>query len=724
MKECFLLEIGTEELPHGAIASSSLQLAEKTAEFFNTQHIAYTKLISFSTPRRLAVLFEGVGTKQSDRFDLRKGPPLKAAFQNSQWTKAGEGFITSTGFPVPDSLQVPELPRISGNPETTDSALKKLSGAGKIRDGIYLKKEGGNEFLYAYKTLSGKDTIRVLEEGIPSLISSLEFPKVMRWHTCDFPFIRPIRWVCCMFGGKPVVFAIAGVTSSAYTSGHPQLCSRKKTILLRRADDYEAALKKNHVIACPEKRKKSILAQLKTIEQKNKIQILFKEKVCHVVVNLTEEPHALLCRFDSEFLRLPAELLASEMIEHQKYFPAADTNGKLTNAFIVTSNIKKKRHVIAGNVRVLTSRLRDASFLFEEDCKTGITQMGEKLKGVMLQKDLGSVADRVQRICRTLPHISGCFNVNTETAQLVCTLMKNDLVSATVYEFPELQGIIGMYLATHAGFSQEVSVAIREHYMPLAHNSPAPSSELGSLAALCDKFTTLLDCFSAGMQPKGSGDPYALRRHAVGIIKILIENRIEINLRQIIPDIAGSYTQFLGAGKTFDSVPSLSSAVLNFITTRTKSVFHEYNFSSDEIDAALSVQVLNIYAAFLVINAIHEFRTNPDFTSFITVYKRAYSITKDFSCTTVNTDLFTKTEETLLWDTFLAIKEECISAAADKAYTRMFSLYASLADPLDRFFKNVIVISENETEKNNRLALLKAITVLPASILDFNQIVV
>ena len=740
----FLLEVGVEELPHGYIDAAREALATAVEKKLNGLGLSHTSLRAYSTPRRLALIVKKLATQQSDSRLLKKGPPLVAAFKDGILTPAGKGFITSVGVTSPPNPQ--DLP--SSPPEV----------------GLFKKEEKGKNFLYHASEVKGQSTETLLKNLLPSLLSSLPFPKAMRWADLDVPFYRPLRWLVCLLGDRVIGFEMAGIRAHHTSWGHRQLGEKKPFPVT--AANYVATLKEQGVIVDPEARQSLILQQLQAIEKDTGCLAHSKERVLREVTNLVEWPYLVCCQFDETFLKVPQEVLISEMVEHQMYFPLLKEQGTLANLFVVTANIKNKSNVKSGNVKVLTSRFRDGAFLYQEDLKLGLTALGERLSKVTYQQALGSYKDKVERMLKLGAYLGAKKPPEVKQSVLeAISKCKNDLTSNMVGEFPHLQGIMGAYYAKGEGLPLEVSDAISEHYLPTSAGGRLPKSEIGALTALADKWDTLLGSFSVGLIPTGSHDPYALRRLAFGIIRILIERQIPLSLRGLVDEALPRYRGFLtnnsnGRDSTyFKSEQDYKKAILDFIANRVASHFKEEGFAADVIEAGVTEGMDDIYSTYLAAKSIEELKQKPFFKDLTQILKRVKNILKKEDLVEEpsahgepsahlsdhlprkwsdgepsprlrsgtggepSPELFQLIEEKNLFAFYRDKKSPIKALLNDKKFTEAFTEFAKCSSILEIFFDNVMVKVENKEVRMNRLKLLKSIDGLIDKVLDFSKLV-
>lgn len=694
-----LVEIFTEEIPHNFINNAENGITNIFIDFLKENGISFASYKSFSTPRRLAVLINNVDEEQKDSVKEQRGPLYTVAVQNGEVSKAGEGFIISQGYAPEDLLK-------AGREETTNAP--------------FIKDFKGKEYIFVKKLVKGVETKEILKENFESLILKLNFPKKMRWGSGDFSFVRPIHNIIFMFGEEVIDIKLGSVSSSNKVFGHRILSYEAEE--LKNPSDYESVLEKKSVIASRQKRHESILAQLEEIEEKYNSLAVGKDKVSSIVVNLTEEPHLITAEFDARFLEVPEEVLISEMIEHQMYFPLRDKDGKLTNRFVITANQKETENIRDGNVRVLTARLSDGRFLYKEDLKRGIRKMNEDLSSHLFRKELGSTKDKSLRLKEHLKAFATETGVDERLfadTNTVIELMKGDLLSHMVQEFAELQGVMGGYFAKDAGLNENISLAIKEHYLPVSASDNIPSNEEGTLASICDKLDNIISAFYVGDIPTGSQDPNGLRRQSLGVMRMLIEREYSLSLKSLLPKLIANYPKI----ENSKSVQEVALSVLSFMATRFE-VWLKEEFSYDAIGGVLSLGLDNVYESYLKIKAVDSFRENNKsiFERLHTVFKRAANITEGNESFSVNEVLLTEDAEKALYNFYLEKKGEIESLVSKREYSKALEGLSKFYEPMDSFFASVMVMVDDESVKKNRVALLTAIDSLFQNMLNFKVI--
>ncbi len=516
---------------------------------------------------------------------------------------------------------------------------------------------------------------------------------------------RALHWIMALFGEKVIPFQVGEHLSDRFSLGHAQLSPKR--FALKSSKDYQKELKKHFVLASIQEREASLLKQLKAIGKKYKSQTLETNKVLSQVLHLVEWPQLTIGSFDRRFLKAPKEILISEMVEHQKYFPLADHKGKLNNQFIITADNKPSDLIRRGNERVLSARLSDGVFLYEQDLKIPLEEWNQKLQLMTHQKELGSMLDKVERIRTIAQTLREQFKgVNPELLARAALLSKADLASSMVGEFPELQGTIGKYYALAQGEGKEVAEALEEQWMPRFEGAALPETPIGILLSFSDKIDNLIGCYSVGLKPSSSSDPYALRRQSIGILKTLIHHKQRVNLKELLEKASQSFPKLKGQQNL--SKP-LVLEILHFITARAQGVFEEYGFKKDEIEACLQGQCIDPYNQFCKTQALHAFRQSGglEFSKLVEVYKRAKGQLEKPSSVPFNPDLIVEKSEKELVQALHALEKDWKVLLDKSDYENAFKRVATLQPPLARLFDEVKILCEDLTIRNNRIALLQ-----------------
>lgn len=694
--EDFLLEIGVEELPATFVPIGCENLEKSFRQMLEKEEIPFEYIETYATPRRLAIFIKQLAMGKATKIIEKRGPALEQAYHTDGTIKpAGEGFFRSINMPSP------ALASIKNN----------------MIDGVEIRQIKGTDYLFANLQKPGRATASILAEHLPALILNLEFPKKMRWGNFDMTFARPLRWILALFGSRILPFQAGNIKSGRTSFGHRQ--QAPKPVSIDKPSDYLLKLKEHFVMADISERESSILSQLKEIENSGLGTPLLKEKVIPQVLHLIEWPYLVTAPFNPDFLKVPKEVLISEMVEHQKYFPLGKSDGSLLNQFVITANVPPTAKIKEGNQKVLSARLSDGVFLYEQGLKYPLEHFNEKLKTVTFQKELGSVFDKVKRIMMHAATLQKTLKIShpkkVERGAILC---KADLATEMVYEFPELQGTIGKYYALAHGEDPEIANAIEEHWMPRGENAPLPQTETGVVLSLADKIDNLIGCFSIGLKPTSSSDPYALRRQVLGMIKILIQNRFHLPLHDILLECAGHFPDHIVKNKT-DVIQQIEEFILN----RIKTVFLDFGLSKDEIEASTSNGVKDIYDTYCKISALHAFRASgSEFASLYEVYKRAKGQLAAHSPQVFVKDLLVEKAEKDLYEMLLTLEPAFLQALSCRKYDDAYGMIAKIQKPLATLFSEVKILADDAQVRENRLSLLHKVFGLFSQILDFSKI--
>ncbi len=689
-----LIEIGTEEIPARFIADGINSLKAKLISLLTETSIEFKQTSVFATPRRLAVLIENVSEKQGDRKMEVLGPPEKAAFDaEGNPTPAAAGFARSQNIDV---------------------------------KALYVVKTDRGKYVAATIEETNRVTLDVLSEALPKLITSLQFPKSMRWGTGNLKFVRPIRWITALFGNTIIPFEIEGLKSGDTTRGHRFISPDE--VRINDPAAYSQILLNNHVIADPSERKKIITEEIKKIETASNCIVHDDKELFETVMFLVEYPVVILGNFDAEYLSLPKELLVTVMKNHQKFFSVEDKNGDLLPHFVLISNSSPENNdmVKKGAERVFRARLEDARFYFDEDRKRPLWDCIEKLKHVTFQEKLGSVYEKLDRVAFICSFLAEELKLpDKEKILRAVMLSKADLVTGIVREFPELQGYIGMIYAENSGEDSDIATAINEHYKPRFSSDELPSNKIGAIISLADKIDNIASFFVVDMIPSGSEDPFALRRQAIGIINILVNRDYPFSLDALINKALQGLESYLPARKT------LSTDILSFFYQRMEAIFSSEGFSHDVISAVLSIKetapdqpdrqalpdagkqtIKNIKNRLEILS---QMKKSPDFTEFLLAAKRVCNILNGVRHTEVRRNLLTDDSEKVLFDTAGAVKSKLIKSE----YRSLFDL----KDPINTFFNTVMVMDKKPEIRENRLALLLSVKNIFDQLGDFSKVI-
>lgn len=685
MARDLLLEIGVEEIPSAYMGRTIAELKSIAIQKLGEARLSYKGIKSFGTPRRLTLLVEELEEKQPDAVIETRGPKKAIAFDaKGNPSKAGAGFARSQGVDCKD-LEVREV--------------------------------GGTEYIFAIKKEQGNASTAILPALLQDIIHNLGFPKSMRWGYFHTRFARPIRWLLAMFGSESIALQIENIESGRHTYGHRFLANGPLEV--KDVRDYFRVLKMNYVVLDQEERKELIRRQVIEAAASAGGSPMENDDLLEEVSYLLEYPTAFYGSFSPSYLDVPPEVLTTSMIEHQRYFPVFDSQGKLMPGFIgVRNGTDYSLDVVrTGNERVLKARLEDALFFWKEDTRKPLEDMVQGLRDVLFHERLGSIMDKVARLQGLAVFIGEACGLSDEkTLRRAANLCKADLVSNMVFEFPELQGIMGRYYALHSGEEQEVSEAIFEHYLPRFAGDRLPAIASGKVLGLAEKIDNLVGCFAIGIKPSGSQDPYALRRQALGIVNIILDSGLSLNLVAVI---GTAYDNF-AAVKPDISRADVISEVLEFIGQRMRGVLLERGFSHDLIDAALALPTYDITDVYNRIMALQELRQSDSFEDFMVVYNRCHNLSKKWDDDSVNADVLVDATEIDLHRSFNLIKYDVYRHINERDYLSACKMMAELRPQVDEFFNAVMVMAEDKELKAARLGLLKAIANLCNLIADFS----
>jgi len=681
----FLVEIGTEELPPTLLLKLSNAFGQGIANGLKKAGLEFNETKVYASPRRLAVIVTQLVCEQKDQDIERKGPNIKAAYdKNGKPTRACLGFAESCGTTV---------------------------------DKLKTEKTEKGEWLIFKKRQKGEMTKNLLPNIVNHALKKLPLSKSMRWGEHNTEFIRPAHWVVMLYGDKPINTIILGLKSGRETWGHRFLYN--KPIVLKSASDYEKKLASpGKVIASFEERKENIRKQVVSLARK-KGNAIIDEPLLNEVTSLVEWPVALLGSFSKQFLDVPPEALITAMKTHQKCFPLIDKNKKLLPNFVAISNIESKnpKRVIAGNERVILARLSDAEFFYHTDLKHSLESRIEKLKTVIFQKKLGSLFDKATRISNLSEKIAKQINANHTAATRAGLLAKSDLLSEMVGEFPELQGIMGYYYALKDNEPKAVALAIKHQYKPKFSGDTLPDSDTACAVALADRMDTLVGIFGINQPPTGEKDPFALRRAALGVLRIIIEKKFNLDLKDLISNSIKAYKAPLQNS-------DVSEQLLHFIMERLRALYQEQGIDAHvfaAVHARYPTQPLDFHQR---IDAVQQFQKLPEAKALAAANKRVSNILKKQDGISihnkVNPTLLEKDTEQVLASLLEKKSKEVEDLYKKAEYTKALTTLATLQAPVDAFFDDVLVMTEDEKLRHNRLALLTNLRTLFLHVADIS----
>ena len=687
MTKDYLFEIGTEEMPAHVVSRSVKQLAERTEKFLKENGLKFKNVKTFSTPRRLTILVEELAEKQDDIDEIKKGPAKKIALdKDKNWTKAAEGFAR---------------------------------GQGMSTDDIYFEELKGTEYAYVHVQKEGKKAADILL-GMSDIIKAMTFPTKMRWDSHDFEFVRPIHWLVSLFGSDVIPVKILDITAGRKTEGHRFLGD---SVVLANTADYEDALKDQFVIVDAKKRKEMIVDQMNQLVKENNWQIKMDQNLLEEVTNLVEYPTVFAGSFDKKYLEMPQEVLITSMKDNQRYFEVYDQDSHLINHFISVRNGNKDylENVVSGNEKVLVARLDDAQFFYDEDRKYPLSHFVNKLRNVSFHDKIGSMAEKTVRVRIIGDLLAKRWKLDEQTIKdfdRASELYKFDLVTQMVGEFAELQGIMGMHYAKLAGEKDDVAVAIKEHYMPTTSEGELPETTVGSLLSVADKLDTIITFFAVGMIPSSSNDPYALRRYAYGIVRILLKQKWSLPFKEVLPEIVSALD-----GKTPAKLPKTAEQdeeIAAFIRDRIKQYLQRNNFKYDIIDAVLASSQQDPIQILAAANVLQLHHDDDNFKPVVESLIRIKNILKKAKYkgkNAVNPDLFANESEQELYAGVNALKD--ISNLTD-----LYDGFVKLQPVIDRYFETNMILDKNEEIKNNRLNQLSAVAELADNLGDLSKLVI
>lgn len=713
--EKLLFEIGTEEIPAKFMPGILKQLKELAAAKMQELRIPFEDITVYGTPRRMAFIAEGVAETQADVVVEAKGPSVKIAYVSGAPSKAAQGFARGQGVDVKDLV---------------------------VRD----------NYVYAVKHLAGQPVVELLPGLLMDILTSLSFPKTMRWADYEFRFVRPIRWMVALFGDQIIPVEICGVKSGKFSMGHrfmqqslkaaaesqglfsaalskvgnkvySALAGVKGAVEIPSAGDYKKVMYDNFVMVDQDERRALILQQIKDLAAQNGGEAEINEDLLEEVNYLVEWPTALCGKFEEKFLSLPKECIITPMREHQRYFPVLDEDGNLLNKFITVRNGGSEHLDIVthGNERVLRARLSDAEFFFNEDRATKLEDRLEKLKTVSFQEGLGNMYDKSERLVKMAEMLRFAINtpVDEEELRRCALLCKTDLVTGMVIEFTELQGVMGREYALLDGEKPEVATGIFEHYLPRFAGDALPATTIGRIVGIGDKLDNICATFSRGLAPTGSQDPYALRRQALGVINILLDANYHISLAKII---AGTlYLLDIKPEETGKLVPQ----IMEFFKQRLRNLLMDQGIRYDVIDAVFADKRNDDMVDLAVrCKALADYVEAGNAEPLVQVSVRVSNLCKKIEKeVAISGALFKDESENKLHEVVAAVSKEIIPEIVLYDYAAVLKAGEKVIEPVNAFFDNVMVMDEDENVKNNRLAMLEEVRGIVNAVGDLSLLV-
>lgn len=687
VREDFLVEIGTEELPPKALKKLSEAFAQGLTDGLTQADLKFEKVKVYAAPRRLAVWIQALDLAQADKVVERKGPAKKAAFDaDGNPTKALQGFARSCDVDVADLMEI-----------ETDK---------------------GTWMVYE-QAVKGQATRDLLPGLVEASLAKLPIPKRMRWGSSDVEFVRPVHWVLMLLGDQVVPANILGKAASNVTRGHRFHAPQE--IVIDTPADYALVLKKQgYVLADFAERQAVIRQQVLNIANQVGGEAVIDEDLLEEVTALNEWPTAVVGSFDEDFLSVPPECLVSAMKGHQKFFHLLDKQGKLQAKFITVCNIESSnpQSVISGNERVIRPRLSDAKFFWNQDRKQPLDDLLPSLKTVVFQQKLGTLYDKIERLESLAVKIARPLGVASELAERAARLSKCDLMTLMVGEFPELQGVMGRYYALAQNENADVADSLDQQYKPRFGGDDLPESALAQTLAIADKLDTITGIYGIGELPTGDKDPFALRRAALGLIRIMIEKELDLDLQYLIE-------ASLKLHPKVESSPELVNAIYDFIISRLKAYYADQGISAEAFEAVRVCRPAHPIDFSKRIEAVRAFAALPAAESLSAANKRIQNILRKMEGEwplEVDPKLFEQSAETQLWQAIEALREQVSSQIAERDYTQALTTLAQIREPVDQFFDQVMVMAEDEALKRNRLAMLNQIHQLFLAVADISRL--
>ena len=690
MTKSLLLEIGLEELPAQYVRTSSEQLATRVEEFFKQENLSFESVEAFATPRRLAVRVNGLEEEQEDRVEIFKGPSLAIAKKDGAWTKAAEGFVRGKGL-------------------TTDD--------------IYVETIKDVEYIHVKQLLQGKSTKEVVKK-LSSVITDMKFPVTMRWADHTFEYLRPIHWIVALYGEEVIEeIQVLDVKAGRVSRGHRFL---GKDTEIATPEQYEQALAEQFVIVNQDERKALVRKQIEELAAKNAWIVPIDEELLEEVSSILEYPTAFAGTFDEKYLVVPEPVLVTSMKEHQRYFVVYNAQGELQPYFISARNGNDYmiENVAKGNQKVLTARLEDALFFYEEDKKVPMTAFLKKLETLNFHAKIGSMTEKMNRVQLLVGRIANELNLDAqdvETAQRAAEIYKFDLVTNMVGEFPELQGIMGEIYAKNYGETPEVARAIREHYMPISADGELPSSVPGALLAIADKLDTFLSFTAAGMLPTGSNDPYALRRQVMGLVQIVEAFDWHLEIEEFAKLLLGlDYAEFIE-----DKKEDVQAFVLGFILERLAQRMTTVTKRHDIIEAVLNSNSKSVPEQMKAVAVLEKEVSKAAIKDITEALNRVINISSkgfaearhssEYSLDKVETE-----SERQLVESIATLRKDFENYSAQEK----FSAFASITPKIHEFFNENMVMVDNEEIRTNRLRFLRELALMILEFADFTELIV
>ncbi|GMO64083.1 MAG: glycine--tRNA ligase subunit beta [Endomicrobiia bacterium] len=698
-KKNALLEVGTEEIPFSYIEPALRQIEKFALEAFNAFGLKYETLKTYATSRRLVLIVENLVWKSDEKVEYILGPSLKVARdERGEYTQAAIGFASKN-----------------------DVSPEKL----------VLKSTNRGDYLSLFKKTKSERTEKLLSSVFSELIKGISFPKTMLWEESGFKFARPIRNIVALYGSKVIKFKIADVISSNWSIGLHSYNEKKIKIDL--PENYLSIMKNRFVIVEQDERREAIKKSMEFVS-KNVGNIVLDESLIDEINYLVEYPSAILCSFDKKYLNLPSEVLSICMKKSQKCFLVNDRNNNLLNYFVgIRNGVSKYQEIVKeGYEKVLAAKLADAEFFYDNDLKNGLKCNIEKLKGVVLHNEIGTVYEKIERIKRIASLFNKEFNMQIDEDILEKAVMfsKADLVSEMVFEYPELQGVIGRVYAFKLGEIPDIALSIEQHYWPLVSSGKLPSNKVALLVSLSDKIDTLVTCFSIGLEPSGSTDPYGLRRTGMGFVRMVMEKLANCDLEYVMRKVF----EFLP--KNVANNPKSKNTyerLVSFLCQRIENIFEMEGYKSCEIRSVtnilkLNYRIKNLGTLRLKLDALQNAKLRCDFSSITMLFKRMVNIVNQAKKQNINIsivireDLLVLDVEKEVFNVAKRLEVEVEGHILKEEYNEIFDKVVKIKPLIDNFFEKVMIMAENETIKSNRISLINYIKDIFNKFIDFSYL--
>lgn len=685
-----VFEIGVEEMPASAVEAGIKQLQELAEVKLKSNHLNFESIKVYGTPRRLALTVEGLEPLQAETVQEIKGPPKSVAFDEfGQPTAAAKGFAHAQQVKVSD---------------------------------LVVKTVDNKEYCFAVKHIRGRQTVEVLPQILKELLSSLQFGKSMHWDLPELRFIRPVRWLLALYNNQIINFNVGPLQAANITFGHRFLVPEKITVA--NASKYKTQVEAALVLLDQDKRRDTIIKELKLAAQKVKGTPVINPAVLNEVIYLVEFPYVVLGRYSSDYLKIPKPVVITAMESHQRYFAVQDSNGQLLPYFLVVHNGDSKYNnlITHGHERVLNARLADATFFFEEDTKTTLASKVDKLKGIIFQEKLGTVYDKMTRIKTLCSWLADQLNLNSklkEKLNQAAYLCKADLTTQMVVEFPELQGIVGKEYALVDDEDKEVAQALFEHYLPRFAGDVLPQSLTGQLLAIADKIDTISGCFLVGLIPSGSEDPYALRRQGLGLIAICETGKLNLSLKALVKAAFLNYKEY---SLTVPNIAEVEETVVAFLTSRLRRYLLDKGYDAEVITSVLAVETDTVPEITKRVDLIQATKGKRELEDIKIAFTRCNNLAQLDLGTEVNPALLKEKEEKYLYEAVLKAEEEVAVSKKQGSYEKILTVLAQLRQPIDNFFDAVLVMAKEPELRANRLKLLNRCLLLSWQFADFTKL--